>query len=286
MKIVALTIAYNEALFISPCILSVLSQTLPVEEYVVVDDRSTDDTMKVVNIHPVKYVYIDEQGLPESHLNMVRAIIRGVEELTKSVPDWDVLLKVDADSVVPEDYVEKLLEHMSEDVGIASGAILGRNLPPMGASDGARIYRRECWDKIGGLKPVLGFDTHALIEARRQNWDTRCYDEVSYEELRSSRYTSKDRWRKAGKTRYLLGFPLLHSLLVIPIYLNDSVSGAFTLFLTHLYHIMKNTRKPFSDEYYRFANRYTIDSLIMRYQILFKRIGLYRKKKNDTLVCV
>ena len=54
--------AFNSARFIGEAIGSVLSQTRPAEEIIVVDDGSTDSTRDIVQALPVKYVYQKNAG--------------------------------------------------------------------------------------------------------------------------------------------------------------------------------------------------------------------------------
>lgn len=48
MKVSIITISYNSGLFIEDCIKSVLSQTYPNLEYIIVDGASTDSTLQIV----------------------------------------------------------------------------------------------------------------------------------------------------------------------------------------------------------------------------------------------
>ena len=60
LRLSAILTAYNCAPFIGEAIESVLAQTHPVDEIIVIDDGSTDETAKVISSYSsqgVRYVY-------------------------------------------------------------------------------------------------------------------------------------------------------------------------------------------------------------------------------------
>jgi glycosyltransferase involved in cell wall biosynthesis len=94
-KLSVIIAACNEGKTIEPALSSVLAQTYPSLEIVVVDDRSTDETGAIVDRLAardprVKAIHISE--LPEGWLGKVHALHRGVEQATGQ---W--LLFTDAD---------------------------------------------------------------------------------------------------------------------------------------------------------------------------------------------
>jgi len=65
MHISAVITAYNSEAFVAQAISSVLEQTYPVDEIVVVDDGSTDQTRTIIESFArqgVRYIYQENQG--------------------------------------------------------------------------------------------------------------------------------------------------------------------------------------------------------------------------------
>ena len=103
-------------------------------------------------------------------------------------------------------------------------------------TNGARLYRRECWDDIGGLDDWTAFDTHALLKARQLGWETRTFQEVEYYSLRSWMKMNMRRWIMRGWERHSFGFPWWHTWLaagknVVNVY--PPILGLVAMILAH-----------------------------------------------------
>ena len=233
---IALTIAYNEEKYIRDTIESVLNQTIKPRLYIVVDDGSTDRTPLIVSEYPVYYMRVDEPKFYLGSMNMHRAIVRGIQQATDLVPDWGFMLKVDADSMIPRNYVETLHGKMMDnpELGICSGLMKGGNVWKGRASDGAKLYRRECWDMIGGLDRTIHWDTHAIVKAYWKGWVVRTFRNVPYDERRTSERENLYEWYITGITRYYLGFPLFHTIGAAALYCKKKpfFIGSITMILT------------------------------------------------------
>ena len=63
MKISVVIPTYNRAKFLTNCIQSVLNQTINVDEIIVIDDGSTDNTKEVLSPFHVAYFYQNNKGV-------------------------------------------------------------------------------------------------------------------------------------------------------------------------------------------------------------------------------
>jgi glycosyltransferase involved in cell wall biosynthesis len=105
MKIAAVIPAYNSAQFLPECLDSVLSQTYPVAEIIVVDDGSQDSTREVVESYPapVRYLWRPNGGVSAAR-NM------GIRE---STCPWVAIL--DADDQWEPHKIERQVEAIAVD---------------------------------------------------------------------------------------------------------------------------------------------------------------------------
>ena len=96
MKISIIIPAYNEETYIRECLKHVLDQIEPADEIIVVNNNSSDKTVEIIKEFPVTLVNETQQG-------MIPARNRGFNEAT-----GDILIKTDADTQVPTDWVKKI----------------------------------------------------------------------------------------------------------------------------------------------------------------------------------
>jgi biofilm PGA synthesis N-glycosyltransferase PgaC len=259
----ALTSGRNEERFIRQTVEGVLSQRPAPEAYIVVDDGSVDKTVEILSEYPeVTVLRLDNPRHSTRGVNLAWALNSGVGRATELVPEWDYLLKVDADSVLPPDYFSRLLSRFEENprLGVTSGTPYDEKVWRGRASDGAKIYRRACWDSLKHFVPCNAFDTLALLQAKRYGWVVESFPEIKYTQLRTWRRGSLNRWILSGRSRYYMGFPTWHTFLVALVYLTDRpwILGSTSMFLAHLVTALGGLEKPFPAEYYEFARKYAM----------------------------
>jgi len=274
---VAVSIARNEESLIEKTILSVLNQTIPPEIYVIVDDGSTDKTPEIIKKYSdrgVQYVKVKGERQEVRSYNLCRAVNLGYKVATSISPDWCFGLKVDCDSVIPPDYAENMLAYMEQDqgAGIVSGCIENRKMWKGRPSDGAKLYRRSCWDAIGGMDYVIGWDTHGIIKCNMMGF--RAVNTMEpYSELRTSKRESWKEWYFTGATRYFLGLPLWHTAGVSVLYFNDKpyFIGSLIMVLTHLLFRLRGVGRVFDEDYYRYATKFALWETLDRLRDKFTR---------------
>jgi glycosyltransferase involved in cell wall biosynthesis len=264
-----LTSGRNEERFIRQTVEAVLSLDPSPDVYVVIDDNSTDKTAKIISEFPeIKFFKLNNPRHETRGVNLAWALNSGIKKATELVPEWDFLLKVDADSVIPKDYFNKLLEkfNKSSRLGISSGTPYDEMVWRGRASDGAKVYRRECWNDIKHFTPGNAFDTLALIQAKQYGWRVESFPEIKYTQLRTWRRGNINRWILSGRSRYFLGFPVWHTFLIALIYSTDRpwIIGGLSMFLAHLLTALGRLDKPYSRQYYEFARRYAMWELLER----------------------
>lgn len=106
--------AYNEEGYISRCLDSIAAQTLSPHEVIVVDNNSIDKTVEIAQQYPfVKVIH-------EKRQHQVFAQAAGFNKAT-----GDILGRIDADSILPPDWIEKIIKAFADDpklVAVTGGA--------------------------------------------------------------------------------------------------------------------------------------------------------------------
>ncbi len=113
MKISVVIPAYNEEKLIGQCLQSLLNQTVPPDEIIVVDNNSTDRMRQIVRRFPVRVIGEAKKGITPAR-NAGFNAARG-----------DIIARTDADTIVPRDWVEKVKKHFEEESIDALGGPIG-----------------------------------------------------------------------------------------------------------------------------------------------------------------
>ena len=104
MRVSVIVPAYNEEKYIASCLKAIVDQTTPADEIIVVNNNSTDATAEIVATFPqVTLINEPKQG-------MIPARNKGFDTAI-----GDIIARTDADTKVPNDWVEKIKKRFTED---------------------------------------------------------------------------------------------------------------------------------------------------------------------------
>jgi glycosyltransferase involved in cell wall biosynthesis len=192
-KYVLITPARNEEAFLEGAILSVAGQTVLPERWVIVSDGSTDRTDEIVQDHASRHTWIRYVKGPEhpdrQFAAKARAFAAGYA-VVRQVPH-DIVGNLDADLSFGPDVFEFLLARFAEDpsLGVAGVPFFEQSGPAYDyrytniehVSGACQIFRRECFEAVGGYRPIEGggIDWLAVTTARMMGWKTRTFTERS-----------------------------------------------------------------------------------------------------------
>lgn len=191
-----ITPAHNEAGFIPRVVEAIAAQTLKPIKWVIVDDRSTDDTWALINAAASKYSFIEPvqvQGEPGQALGGNVACLFNAN-CARIEAGADFVVKMDADVVLPPDYFATLLARFQDEprLGIASGKTYNlqqgdwvlERISDSHVTGACKTYRTACLQEMGGLIPVLGWDILDVVQARRCGWRTCSFRDLPIHHLR------------------------------------------------------------------------------------------------------
>ena len=227
-KYLIVTPIRDEEAFIEKTLESVIAQTILPIEWVIVDDGSTDRTGLIIDTYAQRYPWIhaihrENRGYRSAGGGVVEAFYAGYDQST--CKDWNYIVKLDGDLSFDTDYFEKVFEHFdrSADLGVAGGIIynvvngsLRMEQGPLFHVRGAtKIYKRECWDAIGGLLHAPGWDTLDEVKANMHGWKSRTIQELKVVHYRFTG-AADGQWRsciKYGRANYISGYHPLFMIL-------------------------------------------------------------------------
>ncbi len=215
-----ITPARNEAAFLEQTIESVVAQTARPARWVIVSDGSTDGTDEIVQKYAAAHAWIELVRMPERKerhfggkvlaFNAGRARLEGI--------DHEILGSLDADITFDASYMEFLLRKFAANprLGVAGTPFREddteyyRFASTDHVSGACQVFRRECFDDIGGYQPIKtgGIDLTAVITARMKGWETRNFPEMTSVHHRKQGSAKHGTFRRAfydGRADYLLG---------------------------------------------------------------------------------
>ncbi|MBW2245333.1 MAG: glycosyltransferase family 2 protein [Deltaproteobacteria bacterium] len=217
----------DEAENIEATIESVIGQTLLPAEWIIVNDGSSDRTGEIVERAIADYPWIHvvhqpDRGYRAAGSGVMEAFYAGYESITRT--DWDFLVKLDGDLHFESDYFEHCLKNFDAEPGLGIGGGVIYNMingvevlerhPRFHVRGATKIYRRECWEAIGGLVKQPGWDTLDEVHAHELGWVTRSFYDNRLVQLR---YTGDaagqwKNWVKNGRACYVVGY---HPLFIL-----------------------------------------------------------------------
>ena len=170
----------NEAQYLPATIASVVSQTIRPLLWIIVNDGSSDDTGKIADdaarSHDwIRVVHRPDRGFRKAGGGVVDAFYAGYELVEGEA--WHFLVKLDGDLSFDAGYFEKSFQHFDNDpcLGIAGGTLYisvddvleveSKRDPKFHVRGATKIYRRKCWEDIGGLIRAPGWDTMDEVKA-------------------------------------------------------------------------------------------------------------------------
>lgn len=225
MKIYIVIPVYNEEKFVAQMLTSLVTQTLVPDKIVVVDDSSSDNSAKIIqefsdNYSFIKYHFKSSSSVHAPGAKVVEAFYSGLQILDE---DYDLIGKFDADLILPPDYFEKMQKVFSSDerVGMASGILFIENrgkweFENISKKDKVRgpvkLFRKKCFEDIGGLKRSIGWDTVDELLARYHGWKvtTDLTAQVKHLKPTGKAYTKASRY-KQGEAFFRMRYGMLLS---------------------------------------------------------------------------
>ncbi|PIF60755.1 glycosyltransferase family A protein [Flavobacterium sp. 11] len=215
--------AHNEEAFIALTLDSLISQTVLPKKVVIVNDNSTDKTAEIVTAYAKENPFISLVNKTSSAIHLpgskvIQAFHKGFETLDE---EYDVIVKLDADLILPNNYFETILNIFEKDatIGMAGGfAYIEKNgewiLENLTDKDHIRgafkAYRKACFQQIGNLKPAMGWDTVDELLSKFYDWKVVTDASLIVKHLKptGANYNKTARY-KQGEAFYTLGYGFL-----------------------------------------------------------------------------
>ena len=287
-KFVIITPAKDEENFIRFTLESVCNQSLLPEEWIIVDDGSTDRTVQTIGEYLRKYNWIrlirndtsNEKRAEGSKI--VLAFYKGYNKI--SVQDYDFLVKLDADLTLPVDYFEKVANafRVNPRLGICGGRLfiekynkyITRNGFDNYVPGAFKSYSKVCFNDIGGIMSVLGWDGLDLLTAMYKGWNvevlplkviTHRPTHSDYNMIKLNFLHGKAAW-KMGSSFILIIIRTLFRLKQRPFIL-----AGLSYFMGYLHSLFSNNQKCVNKDLEKYINTYHYKRILKVFKLNVKK---------------
>lgn len=258
---------------------SVVDQEIKPVKWVIVDDGSTDGTKELIKELEAKHNWIEGIYLPPKGERkpggefVVNLALKHID-----LSSLDFLVRMDGDLKFDDNYFSALFKSFDENptLGIAGGfcytfindQLVKEDHPEFHTRGPLKTYRVECFKDIGGLVPVLGWDTIDEIKAHMKGYFTRSFHElkiVHYKPTQSANGSYKSRLNKgiaAYNTGYSPTFAIAKSASTV--FNRPYFIGAFWFLWGYYKNFLKHEKKFVDDDFIKYIRKQQVNKLTGR----------------------
>jgi biofilm PGA synthesis N-glycosyltransferase PgaC len=272
-RYVLITPARNEAQFIERTLKSMVGQTLRPVKWIIVSDGSTDGTDEIVRKYTAEHPWLELVRTPERRerhfAGKVHAFNTGWARVADL--DFDVIGNLDGDVSFEAEHFQFLVGKFKEDpqLGVAGAPFREgthrydyRFTNIENVWGGCQLFRRKCFEDIGGYVPVQGggIDHIAVVSARMKGWKTRTFTEkvcLHHREMGTAQHGALSARFRTGAKDYSVGnhpvwelFRMLYQMRQTPL-----VIGGLALGSGYTWSMVRRAKKPVSSDLVAFTRR-------------------------------
>lgn len=291
MKFLIIIPAHNEDSNISFCLQSLRNQTVKDFEVVIVNDGSIDKTAEIADNfikEDSRFRLISlENSTHQPGAKVVRTFYQGLETANRN--EFHIICKFDADIIFPADYLAKIHQAYVKNpkAGMVSGIVKIRksvfekalafdfkdekrqwtfeNISSKNHVRGPiKSYRKECFQDMKGLRPVLGWDNIDVMLAQKHGWETVTIKDLWVKHLRPTAYKYKNqKAEKLGEYFYNIGLSL--PLTIVSSAKSSLKNKSFSEFFITLNSFLKQKgTRELSDEEVQFVRNLRWQQMLRR----------------------
>lgn len=220
MKILVVIPVFNESKHILKCLQSFYEQSYKNIDWILVNDSSTDNSKEIIEEFikdkpTFRLINLINSSEHIPGAKVVKTFYAGLN--SANWKQYDVLVKLDADIILPDNYFELIVNelHNNPKIGIIGGLVyikkgnqwVYENISNKNHVRGPiKTYRKECFIDIGGLRMTLGWDNLDILLARMHHWEVKVLKNLFVKHLKLTAHVYQEtKSRKLGEYFYNIG---------------------------------------------------------------------------------
>ena len=226
----------NEEKYLGKTLADLIKQTLKPYRIIVINDGSTDKTAEIaLKFENVEVINRENTGDHRVTKEIIRTINVGLKQLDND-NDCDYIMKLDADILLPTNYLSLITQRMDANptIAVSSGIIHGEfTVTPRG---GGRIVRYDFWKKLGLRYPEnYSYEGYLLVKARIMGYQLATFEDIVMKTQRKTGSTYNPRfYLNSGKGMKALGYTFPFTLISAIVVAKKSWKGSYYLLRGYL----------------------------------------------------
>ena len=256
---VVVTPSRNESTFLPELAESMTKQSIVPSMWIVVLHNSEDESRRIMDGYSKRFDWISVISVNDNSKRkrggqIASLVNKGLELCGK---DWDFFSKIDADMVLQNDYFEQIFTEFKSTakLGIASGSCYtmegGRKrleqVSPDHTRGGLKTYRRQCFDEIGGIMELDGWDGIDNIMAQMDGWETKPFNpiEVLHQRTTGSHSGVVSGCFEAGRFAHSMGYypPFMFARSIHRMVRRPFFIGGISMFMGYSYSFLTRQKR-------------------------------------------
>ncbi len=220
---------FNEEKYLERCIDSIIKQTFLPTKLLLVNDNSSDNSEAILKKYAKEFLWIEYINIKsnQAHIpgeKIIRTFYKGLEKIDSN---YDIICKFDADIILPENYLESIINIFNSDpkVGIAGGNLYIKKknkwvYEKISSKNHVRgpikSYRKKCFEDIQGLRKSIGWDTADVLIAQYHDWKIKTDKSLAVKHLKptGANYSYNSKFLQ-GEALYKMRFGLVLSIISV-----------------------------------------------------------------------
>ena len=220
----------DEARFIRNTLDAMIAQSVLPQEWLFVDDGSTDDTRSIIESYAADHPWIrvisrENRGFRQLGSGVIAAFNFGREKLLSQ--DYQYIAKLDGDMSFPPRYLEIMLDKLDREPALA--AVSGKVFRPENGrlveefmidemvAGQFKLYKRSAFDDIGGFTQTILWDGIDIHRCRMKGYTTLSFHDsdarLIHHRLMGSSDTNVYKGRvRLGRGIWFMGYHPLYAI--------------------------------------------------------------------------
>ncbi len=283
MKTLIITPFLNEDAVLRELIESFIAQSNPITRWVLVDDGSTDKSVEIIKEYLEKYDWIRLVQLNHNQKRSIGAkIINAFNSglATENPADYNIIMKIDADLVLPSNYVQEITKEFEENprLGLCGGVCglvvdgeikLEQKTNLDHVRGALKAYRLDCFKEIGGLVNKMGWDSVDEYKTRFANWEVKVLPNLMVAHLKETNIKTGHAKAsfKNGIMLYTIrfDFPLLMTNVLKRLFWKPYIIQGLAIFAGYFYALFTREERIINPQLGTFIRSYRYSKIMERF---------------------